>query len=135
MGYLAEMYKQFKDRAEFLTVYVREAHPQDEWQMKANVTEGTCYLQPRSLGDRVVIANDFVKRFQYPIPLGIDSMADTAMRIYGGWPERLYVIDESGRIVYKGGMGPYPIPPGRSPRLAGEAFPRSGKESVVPRSP
>ncbi len=121
------MYKQFKDRAEFLTVYVREAHPQDEWQMKANVTEGTCYLQPRSLGDRVAIANDFIKRFQYPIPLGIDSLADTAMRIYGGWPERLYVIDESGKIVYKGGMGPFQYHPEEVRAWLEKRFPEVAK--------
>jgi len=101
------MYQQFKGHAEFLTVYIREAHPQDEWQMKANVTDGTCYLQPRTLEDRVAIANDFVGRFQYPVPLAIDSIADIANRLYAGWPERLYVIDERGRIVYKGGLGPF----------------------------
>ena len=106
MGYLAKTFDQFKEHADFLTVYIREAHPQDEWQMESNVTDGTCYLQPRSLEDRVAIANDFVKRFQYPIPLGVDAMADTAKAFYAAWPERLYII-EGGKIAYKGGIGPF----------------------------
>ncbi len=101
------MYEQFKDHADFLNVYIREAHPQDEWQMKPNVDEGVCYPQPHSLQDRVAIANDFARRFHYPIPLGIDRMNDRAKQLYAGWPERLYVIDESGKIVYKGGLGPF----------------------------
>ena len=101
------MYEQFKAHAEFLTVYIREAHPTDEWHMEQNVPDNVCYLQPRTLDQRVAIANDFAKRFQYPIPIGVDNMTDTANRLYGGWPERLYVIDEAGRIVYKGGLGPF----------------------------
>jgi len=107
VGYLAKMFEQFKDHAEFLTVYIREAHPQDEWQMEKNVSEDVCYFQPRSLSDRVLIASDFARRFKYPIPLGVDDIADEANRLYAGWPERLYVIDESGRIIYKGGLGPF----------------------------
>jgi hypothetical protein len=107
VGNLAKIYEQFNDRAGFLTVYIREAHPQDEWQMNANVDEGVCYSRPRSLEDRVAIANDFVHRFHYPIPLGIDRMNDHAKKLYAAWPERLYIIDESGTIVYKGGLGPF----------------------------
>ena len=59
------MYEQYRDRASFLTVYIREAHPTDEWQIKDNEKENVCYMQPRSVGQRVAIANDFVKRFRY----------------------------------------------------------------------
>ena len=88
-------------------MYIREAHPTDEWQMKSNETEDVCYRQPRTLADRVAIANDFVKRFHYPMPLVVDPIENPADRIYAGWPERLYVVDESGRIVYKGKTGPF----------------------------
>ncbi len=107
MGRLEEIFEQYRDQADFVTVYIREAHPQDEWQMPQNEHEGVCYRQPRTLADRVAIANDFVRRFKYPIPLVIDPMDNPADRVYAGWPERLYVIDESGVIVYKGKTGPF----------------------------
>jgi hypothetical protein len=88
-------------------VYVREAHPTDEWQMKSNVKDDVCYAQPKNLGQRVAIANDFVKRFHFPLPFGIDDMNNRANDAYAAWPERLYILDESGRIVYRGGMGPF----------------------------
>jgi len=34
---------------------------------------------------------------------------------YAAWPERLYIIDEQGRISYKGGQRPLQIPPQGSP--------------------
>ena len=43
------MYNDYRDRADFLTVYVREAHPTDEWQMKSNVKDEVCYAQQKTL--------------------------------------------------------------------------------------
>ncbi|MGC2670334.1 MAG: deiodinase-like protein, partial [Candidatus Acidiferrum sp.] len=55
----------------------------------------------------VAIANDFIKRFKYPIAFGIDDMTNAANDVYAAWPERFYIIDETGRIAYRGGMGPF----------------------------
>ncbi len=101
------MYEQYSDRATFLTVYIREAHPTDEWQIKDNEKEDVCYRQPQSLGERVTIANDFVKRFRYPLPLAVDDMHNRAEKTYAAWPERLYIVDTRGVIVYKGKPGPF----------------------------
>jgi len=100
------MHRRFADRAEFLTIYIKEAHPEDEWQMDSNEDQGVCYRQPRNLAERVAIANDFIRRFGYDLPLVIDPMANPGEEAYAAWPERLYVIDTDGRVVYKGHMGP-----------------------------
>jgi len=92
-------------------VYVREAHPTDEWQMKSNVKDDVCYAQPKTLEQRVAIAQDFTKRYKYTLPFGIDDMSNEADAAYSAWPERLYVIDESGHIAYRGGMGPFNYKP------------------------
>jgi type I thyroxine 5'-deiodinase len=92
-------------------VYVREAHPTDEWQMKSNIKDDVCYAQPKNLEQRVAIANDFVQRFQFPLPFGIDDMSNRAEGAYSAWPERLYIVDETGRIAYRGGMGPFKYNP------------------------
>ena len=107
------MYEDYKEHADFLTVYVREAHPTDEWQMKSNLKEkdDVCYAQPKSLEQRVVVANDFIKRFKFTLPFGIDDMSNAANDAYAAWPERLYIIDQSGYIAYKGGMGPFHYKP------------------------
>jgi hypothetical protein len=96
---------------DFLTVYVREAHPTDEWQMKSNVKDDVCYSQPKTLEQRLAIANDFTKRFNFNLPFGIDDMSNAADLAYSAWPERLYVIDESGHVAYRGGMGPFHYKP------------------------
>ena len=75
--------------------------------MKSNVKDGVCYAQPKTLEQRVAIAQDFTKRYKFPLPFGIDDMGNAADAAYSAWPERLYVIDESGHIAYRGGMGPF----------------------------
>ena len=75
----------------------------------------------------VTIANDFIRRFHYPIPLGIDPMSDAANHLYGGWPERLYVIDESGKIVYKGGLGPFNYRPEEVRAWLEKRFPEAAR--------
>ena len=56
--------EKYGEHAQFLTLYIKEAHPLDEWQMESNEKEDVCYPQPTSLADRTKIANDFVKRFR-----------------------------------------------------------------------
>jgi hypothetical protein len=107
VGDIVQIYNDYKDHVDFLTVYVREAHPTDEWQMKSNLKDDVCYAQPKTLEQRVAIAQDFTKRFQFSLPFGIDDMSNAADAAYSAWPERLYVIDEIGHIVYRGGIGPF----------------------------
>ena len=111
MGDVVQIYEDYKDHADFLTVYVREAHPTDEWQMKSNLKDDVCYAQPKTLAQRVIIANDFTKRFKFPLPFGIDDMSNAANDAYAAWPERIYIIDESGHIAYRGGIGPFHYKP------------------------
>ena len=62
MGDVIQIYDDYKNHADFLTVYVREAHPTDEWQMKSNVKDDVCYAQPKTLEQRAAIADRYEPR-------------------------------------------------------------------------
>jgi Iodothyronine deiodinase len=113
VGDIEKLYDEYKDHADFLTIYIREAHPIDEWRMKANEKDkdDVCYTQPKTLAQRVAIANDFTKRFKFALPFGIDDMNNAANDAFAAWPERLYIVDETGKISYKGGNGPFKYDP------------------------
>jgi len=113
LGDIAQIYNDYKDRVDFLTIYIREAHPLDEWRMASNEKnkDDVCYAQPKTLAQRIAIANDFTQRFKFPLPFGIDEMNNAANDAYAAWPERLYILDDSGRISYKGGNGPFKYDP------------------------
>ena len=75
--------------------------------MESNREEDVVIDQPRSLEERRQAAAILVERFGYDLPLAIDAMDDRAETAYAAWPERLYVIAAGGRIVYRGGLGPF----------------------------
>ena len=79
--------------------------------MKSNVKDDVCYAQPKTLEQRVAIASDFIKRFNYPLPFGIDDINNAANDAYAAWPERIYIVGEDGHIAYRGGMGPFDYHP------------------------
>jgi len=95
--------QKFADNADFIAIYVSEAHPADEWKIEGH---GVCYMQPKTLEGRVSVASDFIKNKNFKIPLFIDLMDNNAALAYEAHPERLYII-QNGVIVYKGGPGPF----------------------------
>src|SRR5688572_1786556 len=116
------MQARYGAHAEFVTLYIKEAHPTDEWQMDSNEEEDVCYPQPRTTEQRLAIARDFRERHKYAIPLLVDPIANEANAFYAGWPERLYVI-EDGVIVYKGGPGPFEFKPEELEAWLAQRFP------------
>jgi hypothetical protein len=123
------MHHRYGEKARFLTLYIKEAHPLDEWQMTSNEKEDVCYPQPTTTAKRVAIANDFVKRFRYDVPLAIDPIENRANATYAGWPERFYIVDENGVIVYKGKPGPFGYHPEEVETWLAKRFPEAAPAS------
>jgi iodothyronine deiodinase-like protein len=93
--------------------------------MEDNEKQGVCYPQPKTFAQRLAIANDFTRRFHYGVPLAVDGIDNRAERLYSGWPERLYVLDENLRIVYKGEPGPFGYHPEQVEAWLARRFPPS----------
>lgn len=92
-------------RAAFLTIFIKNAHATDVNPSDENARDGVCYMTPKTLTQRLAIASDFLARQTYSIPLVVDEMDDDAMRLYAAFPERLYVIDELGRVAFQSPEG------------------------------
>jgi len=75
------------------------------------------------MSQRIAIANDFVRRFKFRIPMLVDDMDNRIENLYSAWPERIYIVDETGRIAYKGGLGPFKFNPGELEKWLAKKFP------------
>ena len=102
-----ELAQRYKDQANFLGIYVREAHPTDGWHMVSNDKAGVKIAQPKSFEERVAVAQQCQATLKYSIPLLVDEINDPVGNAYSGMPARLYVIDPNGTVVYKSGRGPF----------------------------
>ena len=101
------MHKTFQDVAEFVYVYIKEAHPEDEWQMNSNLRDSVLFRQPTTFIERKQLARTFADKMNVETTTLVDDIENTANACYAAWPERIYIIDTDGRIAYKGGMGPF----------------------------
>jgi thiol-disulfide isomerase/thioredoxin len=105
------VYQRHKDDANFVMVYVREAHPTDGWVMESNAKAGVVFKQPTTLAERAEVCEAFRKRLRPGIPVVVDEILDPANTAYSGSPARCYVIDARGKVAYKGGRGPFGFKP------------------------
>ncbi len=101
------MYEKHKDQAEFFLVYIREAHPDNGWQVRENERDDIRYLQPLELGQRAAIAQTCSAALNITYPVLVDDIDNTTAFNYSAWPDRLYIVTTDGTIGYKGELGPH----------------------------
>ena len=110
-GNIEKLYERYQDRAKFFLVYVREAHPSDGWWMMSNQRAGIDLSQPKLDSDRRSIAKTCQKHLDIDMPFLVDGIDDAVGSVYSGMPNRLYLIDQTGRIAFKNGRGPFGFHP------------------------
>jgi thiol-disulfide isomerase/thioredoxin len=110
-GNVEKLYRRYKDRATFVMVYVREAHPTDGWRMESNDRLGVSLRQPRNDDERIAVARNCSDRLGLSFPMLVDTIDDTVGARYSGMPNRLYLIDRWGSVAYKSGRGPFGFKP------------------------
>jgi len=83
------MAKTFVDVADFLIIYIAEAHASDEWPL------GKCtdICQHKTKKERLKAANYFCTSRQCEIPILVDTMINEFDLTYAAWPERFYIIN------------------------------------------
>jgi type I thyroxine 5'-deiodinase len=105
------MYEKYGNEVAFYAVYILEAHPSDIWQMQSNVKDNVVFVTPKDYEERNSIANSCVRKLGIKFPAVIDDIENVTEKAYTGWPDRLYLIDRDGRVVYKSRPGPFGFRP------------------------
>jgi thiol-disulfide isomerase/thioredoxin len=110
-GNVEKLYRRYGDRATFVMVYVREAHPTDGWQMDSNEMVGVSLPQPTTYDERVKVAQTCGERLNLGFPMLVDTIDDAVGAYFSGMPSRLYLIDTEGKVAFKNGRGPFGFKP------------------------
>ena len=79
--------------------------------MPSNIKQNVVFASPRNFGERTAVADACVRNLHIEIPALLDDFRNTTDIAYTGWPDRLYVVDRNGRVVYKSGPGPFGFHP------------------------
>ena len=118
---LHELYQQYHQQVQFLSIYIREAHPVDGWWLGRRLTRKVFstffpkasmeHYDPKTIEERRAVAGECETALQYGIRTYVDDMDDTVNTTYAAWPTRLYLVGLDGHVVYAGGLGPYGMKP------------------------
>ena len=99
-GDFCKIVSSYADVADFVMVYIEEAHPVESLALRNNLNINV----HRTIEDRIEAARHLLRQ-DPTFPIVCDVMDDTASYTYGAQNERLYVIHR-GKIAYEGGRGP-----------------------------
>jgi type I thyroxine 5'-deiodinase len=108
---LNTLYKEYRDRVAFHVVYIEEAHPIDAWQVSDNLKDDVLVKSTATADERDRVADVCLAKLGIELPALIDEPDNRVERAYTAWPDRLYVIDQAGRIAYKSAAGPFGFKP------------------------
>jgi hypothetical protein len=98
---LNEIAGKYRQQVDFYCIYIQEAHPQNGWQVEANIEQDILYDQPETIEAREEIAQVCALRLSFTMPMLLDDMTNQVDRLYNALPERLYLIGADGRVVFK----------------------------------
>ncbi len=100
-GTLRLLHQRYASQAEFLLVYIREAHASDNWQSTRNVTEGVSVTPPATLPEKQDRAALCSRKLHLPFHAVADSMDGKTETAYNAFPSRLFIVGVDGRVRYR----------------------------------
>ncbi|CAG8555376.1 17267_t:CDS:2 [Funneliformis caledonium] len=83
---LNDIYRRYRNHIDFYMIQIREAHASDVWP----IGEILSVKEHRTLSDRMTAATVMVRETQLEIPVMIDTMDDTFLKLYAPWPFRFF---------------------------------------------
>lgn len=108
------MWETYDGDVDFYVIYIREAHAIDSAVPLGGAEDGDLggganpiLEDPVTLDERrAAAATCATKLALEPMPMLVDDMDDGANKAFFAWPERLYLLDADGEVVYTGEPGP-----------------------------
>ena len=118
---LKKIYEKYHEDVQFLSIYIREAHPVDGWWLGKGAYKTVIRLSgskaalntydPMTIEERREVARQCEETLKYGIKTYVDGMDDAVNQAYAAWPTRLYLIGLDGKVIYGGGIGPFDFKP------------------------
>ena len=112
---------------QFYVVYIREAHALDS-RMPSGGGANPILEDPVTLAERREVADVCMTKLELgELPALVDDIDDAVSADYAAWPDRIYLVDDTGRIAYHGGRGPFGFDPNELERAIVDVLGRGGR--------
>lgn len=108
---VAELQRRIGDRAAFVMVYTIDAHPKgdpspytgEEWVPPNNERDAVLVRQPKTMAERLALANEYHDRFAPGATILVDTMDDASWRALGEAPHVGLCIGADGIVTARTG--------------------------------
>lgn len=108
---LLQLVERFGNQISVAIVYVLEPHPYNEpspyvgrkWVTRKNQMAGIRCTQPKSLHERIVMAEKFREHFNISVPILVDDMDNSAWHAISGGPHVGLLVRQDGVVAAKQG--------------------------------
>jgi ankyrin repeat protein len=108
---LKELVDKYDDQLNIVIVYVIEAHPVGsvcpykgvEDITPENERDGILRKQPKSVEDRLELAQEFKRLLRINTPIYVDNMQDEAWKGLGAAPNLALLVDREGKVAARSG--------------------------------
>jgi len=91
--------------------------------MENNIKDKVVFASPKTEEERAFVAGACVRKLGIEFPAVLDEFGNSTERAYTGWPDRIYLIDQQGRIAYKSKPGPFGFKPDQLAMALSRALP------------
>lgn len=98
---LNAMRERYGSRANFLLVYIREAHSDDQWQSTRNLRESVKLAPAANMTEKEDHARMCSRKLHLNFPAVVDKMDGSVEIAYDAWPSRAFVIGTDRRVLYR----------------------------------
>lgn len=103
-----ELVVRFGDRVDFLTVYLKEAHPTGGWEAPG---QPWVVAEAVDTQERLAVARDFFTKVSLRGQLAVDGVENHAPVLFAAMPDRIFVINADRRFVHVQEKGPFGYQP------------------------
>jgi hypothetical protein len=75
--------------------------------MQSNVKDSVVFASPKNEDERAFVAGACVRKLGIKFPAVLDEFGNSTEQAYTGWPDRIYLVGQDGRVAYKSKPGPF----------------------------
>ena len=108
-----QLYLQYKDKVNFVMIYIREAHP-DSVIMVKGLDESESlqtFIQTDDAKLRKEHAQTCNRTLKLSFPMLMDAVDNKINAAYAGWPIRIVIVGQDGKVIDPGAKGPQGFQP------------------------
>lgn len=108
---IGKLCQQFGNQFDFIFIYIREAHPKGGYNPKVKMddvdVETPTSIDPSTIEDRINLALQLKTKISSKLKCYVDTMDDALAVRWGAWPDRVFVVSPTRKVIYSGGPGPW----------------------------